>query len=226
MNRRRLFTSFVEDNSSEGTMTFKPHPASPGVALFTNAVLRTQDNKQVKFYDDLIKGRQVIINMMYATCEGACPTVIAKMVKVHEALKDRMGKDLFMYSITLKPEEDDVAAMKSFAEMHEAYGLPGWSFLTGDPYDIETIRYRLFKWDHINLDLNLDIHASMLRVLNDGTNRWLTVNPHASMFTILQEISWTAPNHPMTEAERKERARQQQEKIDREVKKYGYRRST
>lgn len=226
MNRRRLFTGFARDNSSESKSTFTPHPASPGVGLFTNSLLRTHEGKQVKFYDDLIKGRQVIINMMYATCEGACPTVIAKMIKVHENLKDRMGKDLFMYSITLKPEEDDVAAMKSYAEMHGAGNLKGWSFLTGDPFDIETIRYRLFRWDHINLDLNLEIHASMLRVLNDGTNRWLTVNPHATMFTIMQEISWTNPYHPMTPEELKEKARKQQEKIDAEVKKYGYRRTT
>ena len=50
-----------------------------------------------------------------------------------------MGKDLFMYSMTVKPEEDDPAALKSYAQMHRAL-RPGWTFLTGDPYDLETIR--------------------------------------------------------------------------------------
>ncbi len=54
MDRRSLF--------SRGAFT--PHPASQGAARFTNAVLRTQDNKEVRFYDDLIKGKQAVINLM------------------------------------------------------------------------------------------------------------------------------------------------------------------
>ena len=54
---------------------FQPHPASPGTSRYTNAVLRTQDNEEVRFYDDLIRGKQCVINMMYAECHGACPLV-------------------------------------------------------------------------------------------------------------------------------------------------------
>src|SRR5919109_851850 len=163
MKRRGLFASFAGFTSDEGPVC-KPHPGSPGAAQFTNALLLTHENRQVKFYDDLIMGRQVIINMMYATCEGGCPIVTSNLVKVHQALKDRMGKDLFMYSITLKPEEDDPAALKRFAEMHGAL-LPGWTFLTGDPYDIETIRFRLFNERHIKFDVDLDFHTGQLRLI-------------------------------------------------------------
>jgi protein SCO1/2 len=218
MNRRELFNSLVSDKSP-----FVPHPASLGAGHFTNALLRTHEDKQVKFYDDLIRGRQVIINMMYATCEGACPVVTSKLVKVYRALKDRMGKDLFMYSISLKPEQDDPAALKRFAEMHGAM-LPGWTFLTGDPYDIETIRYRLFRWDHIKLDADLDFHTAMIRIINDSTNCWTMVTPHASMFTVLQHISWADP--PKTLEQRIEENKAVQERINREVKLYGYRKTT
>lgn len=218
MNRRDLFKSFASDRSS-----FVPHPASLGVGHFTNALLRTHEDKQVKFYDDLIRGRQVIINMMYASCQSACPVVTSKMIKVYRELKDRMGKDLFMYSISLKPEQDDPAALKQFAEMHRAL-LPGWTFLTGDPYDIDTIRYRLFRWDHIKLDLDLDFHTSMLRIINDSTNCWTMVTPHASMFTVLQHISWADP--PKSLEQRIEENKAIQERINREVKLYGYRKTT
>ena len=144
MKRRGLFTKFGSDQPQaqpRAPVQGVPHVASPGPAIFTNALLRTHENKEVRFYDDLIKGKQVMINLMYATCEGACPLITSSLVKVYEALKDRMGKDLFMYSMTIKPEEDDPAALMHFAEMHGAL-LPGWTFLTGDPYDIETIRYQ------------------------------------------------------------------------------------
>lgn len=224
MNRRKLFTNLAPDDKSSSKSPFEPHPASRGAKQFTNAVLRTHEDKPVKFYDDLIRGRQVIINLMYATCHGACPTVTAKMIQVHKALKDRMGKNLFMYSITLKPEEDDVAAMKNYAEMHGAANLPGWSFLTGDPFDVETIRYRLFRWDHIMFDLDLDLHASMLRIINDANNAWTMTTPHASLFTVLQHISWTDARKSFKE--KMEENKKVQERIDKEVKAYGYRRTT
>ncbi len=131
-----------------------------------------------------------------------------------------MGKDLFMYSITVKPEVDDPNALKHYAEMHNAL-LPGWTFLTGDPYDIETIRFRLFRMDHIAIDTDLDSHTSSLRIINDTTNRWLEVNPLASMYTILQRISWANP--PKTLQERLEENKKLQQQIDKEVKMFGYR---
>src|ERR1044072_1735464 len=170
MQRRKFLTNLKSDKAPSklrDPVQGLPHVASPGPAVFTNALLRTHEDKAVRFYDDLIRGKHVLINMMYATCEGACPIVTANLIKVHEALKDRMGKDLFMYSITVKPEEDDPAALKHFAMMHRAM-LPGWSFLTGDPYDIETIRYRLFGMDHPGFDGDVTLHSSYLRIINDA----------------------------------------------------------
>lgn len=223
MKRRKFFTSLGSDKPSSALrapVQGVPHVASPGPAIFTNARLRTHENKEVLFYDDLIKGKQVLINLMYATCEGTCPLVTSNLVRVHEALKDRMGKDLFMYSITVKPEEDDPAALKDFAEMHRAL-RPGWTFLTGDPYDIETIRYRLFAMDHIAIDTNIYGHTSFLKIINDATNRWLHVDPQASLNTVLLKISWANP--PKSREQMLEDNKKLQEKIDKERRQYGYR---
>ena len=38
--------------------------------LFPNIELRTQENKRVRFYDDIVKDKVVIINFMYTTCTG------------------------------------------------------------------------------------------------------------------------------------------------------------
>ena len=215
MNRRELFTSF-------GTIgaTCEPRGVACGPDLFTNAVLRTHENAPVRFYDDLIKGRQVVFNMMYATCEGLCPAITTRLVDIHRALGERMGRDLFMYSITLKPEVDDAAALKAFADMHGAL-LPGWTFLTGDPYDIETIRFRLFRWNHIRFDTDPGAHTGMLRIVNDRTNCWTCVPPMASRMTVLQHIAWADP--PKSLRQRLEENRRLQQQIQSEVSKYGYR---
>jgi len=51
--------------------------ADPGVEVeriaapdrFPNVTLRTHDGRTVRFYDDLIAGKTVALNFMYATCK-------------------------------------------------------------------------------------------------------------------------------------------------------------
>jgi protein SCO1/2 len=200
---------------------FEPHPASPGVTRYTNAVLRTQDDKEVRFYDDLIRGKQAMVNFMYAECQGACSLTTQKLKRIYGELKDRMGKDLFFYSITIRPDDDTPAAMKHYAQMNKV-DLPGWYFLTGDAYEIQTIRFRLFGMSHPGFDLDEAMHAGMLRILNDGRNSWGMAQAFASDKHILERISWHDPQKSYAQRVIESRARQPL--IMRDVKKYGYRR--
>lgn len=211
MNRRELFS---------GSMGECANPQLTNAKRIPNVTLRNQDNVPVRFYDELVKGRQVIINMMYTHCEGFCSMITQRMVEVHKALAPRMGKNLFMYSISLKPEEDDPAALKEFARVQRA-NLPGWQFLTGDAYDIETLRFSLFRHNHIKIDLDIETHAARLRIINDAIGRWVHVAAMANPATVLQHISWADP--PLTEAQRREENRRLQKQIDAEVARYGYR---
>lgn len=215
MNRRELFA----DIAGIGAHPEKAR-ACGGADIIPNVSLRTHENVEVRFYDDLVKGRQVLINMMYASCEGYCPAITTRLVEIHRALAERMGRDLFMYSITLKPEEDGPAALKDFAGRHGAL-LPGWTFLTGDPYHIETLRYALFRHNHIKLDLDPQTHTGKLRIINDAINRWVHVAPLASKATVLQHISWADP--PRTLQQRLEDNRRLQQQIGKEVEQFGYR---
>ncbi|HEX7772428.1 MAG TPA: SCO family protein, partial [Pyrinomonadaceae bacterium] len=205
------------DRRSMLSRVFKPSPYSQGAAKFTNAVLRTQDNKEVKFYDDLIKGKQCVINLMYAECHGACPLVTTVLKRTYRDLKDRMGKDLFFYSISVKPEDDSPAALKHYAQMRKA-DLPGWYFLTGDPYDIETIRFRLFNMGHIGVDSDFAMHAGTFRIVNDATNYWGHAGAFASQANILQRIAWADPYK--TPAEWDVYAQKLQAQINKDVKKF------
>lgn len=203
------------------TRVYEPHRSSPGAARYTNAVLRTQDNKEVRFYDDLIRGKQVVVNFMYAECHGSCPLVTQTLKKTYREFKDRMGKDLFFYSITTKPEEDTPASLKHYAEMRNA-DLPGWYFLTGDPFDIKTIRFRLFNMDHPGFDVDLNMHTGWLRILNDARNYWGMAQAFATQKNILNRIRWA--DMPKSHAEWVVENRKIQIAIEQDVKKYGYRR--
>jgi len=181
----------------------------------TNALLTNYDGKKFRFYDDLMKGKITLVNMMYAKCDGICPAVTSNLKKVYAGLKGRIGVDTFMYSITLKPEQDSPAAMKHFAEMHRA-NLPGWHFLTGDADEIETIRFRLFRWDHPGLDNNIDQHTGMLFLFNDSLSRNCKTPAMASVRQILKTVSWMDPV-PVQAARVKRDAAKIVEELEREA---------
>src|SRR5258708_9140824 len=105
---------------------------------FPNLPLLTHEGKKVRFYDDLIKNRIVTLNFFYATCSDVCPTVTANLAKVQKVLGDTVGREVFMYSFTLKPEEYTAETIHHYRIMFAP--RPGCTFLTGKPDDIEAIR--------------------------------------------------------------------------------------
>lgn len=138
---------------------------------FPNVTLTTHEGKKVKFYDDLMKDKIVLINFMYVKCEGTCPGTTTNLVKVQKLLGDRVGKDIFMYSITLKPEEDTPEKLAAYAKAYKV-GL-GWQFLTGDPKDVELLRQKLGFIDRDPVrDANKSNHIGMLRWGNEPHTLW------------------------------------------------------
>src|SRR5262245_42402987 len=152
----------------------EPYCVRHGVALATtlpNVTLYTHEGKAVTFYDDLIRGKVVAINMMYAECEGICPIATSNLVRVQALLGSRVGRDVFLYSLTLQPELDTPQRLQEYAAMHGVQ--PGWVFLTGARADIEQLRYRLGFFDpNPVVDRDKATHTGMVRIGHDGYDRW------------------------------------------------------
>jgi cytochrome oxidase Cu insertion factor (SCO1/SenC/PrrC family) len=94
---------------------------------FPNLPVVTHEGRTVRFYDDLVRGRTVVFNMMYTVCTGICPISTANLLQVQQALGHRLGRDLFMYSLTLQPQFDDPRALRDYMQR---YGIrqPGWTW--------------------------------------------------------------------------------------------------
>ena len=156
---------------------------------FPNLVLTTHEGKKVRFYDDLLKDKIVLINMMYAKCEGICVPVTMNLKKVQQLLGDRVGRDIFMYSITLKPEEDTPMMLKHYAEMHHVG--PGWLFLTGTSQDIELLRRKLgFTNPDPKLDADKTQHIGMVRYGNEALQLWAACPGMANPSWLVESVSW------------------------------------
>src|ERR1700748_683715 len=100
-----------------------------GAGYFPNVELTTQEGKTVHFYDDLLKGKVVAITLIYTHCLDSCPLETARMAQVQRLLGDRMGKDIFFYSISIDPRRDTPEVLNAYAKKFHAG--PGWLFLTG-----------------------------------------------------------------------------------------------
>jgi protein SCO1/2 len=136
-----------------------------------NVRLHAHDGRWVRFYDDLVKDRVVLINLMYAQCQGICPGITANLARVQRLLGKRAGRDVFIYSITIKPEEDDVRALRRYARAHGAG--PGWLFLTGAPTDIELLRRSLgFVDPDPAVDRDKSNHIGNIRYGNEARMFW------------------------------------------------------
>lgn len=162
---------------------------------FPDVILRTQDNEKVRFYEDLIKDKVVTINFFFSKCDEICPRVTANLAKVQKLLGDRVGREIFMNSISLKPKEDSPAVLKHFAKLYKAG--PGWKFLTGKPEDIELLRRSMgFTDPDPRRDKDLNNHIGNVRYGNERRMLWAACPGMANAPFIVESISWVLqPNN-------------------------------
>ncbi|PYN98140.1 MAG: SCO family protein [Candidatus Rokuibacteriota bacterium] len=140
---------------------------------FLNVALTTHEGKTVRFYDDLIKDKTVLLNFFYTNCvnEAVCPLTTANLVRVQKLLAPRVGRDVFIYSITLDPEHDTPNVLAKYARAFEI--KPGWLFLTGKPEDIEALRRSLgYASPNPVEDKDRSQHIGMLRMGIEPLERW------------------------------------------------------
>jgi len=154
-----------------------------------NLPLRTHTGRHVRFYDDLVKDKKVIINFMYAKCDGICVPVTMNLARVQRLLGERVGRDIFMYSITLKPAEDSVQSLREYARQHRTG--PGWQFLIGSPADTEQLRRALgFTYADPAEDADTSNHIGMLRYGVEPLTRWAACPGMANPEHIARSILW------------------------------------
>ena len=136
-----------------------------GADYIPNLTVTTQNGEPVRFYDDLVKGKIVIISFIYTSCTDICPLTTARMAQLEEKLGDMVGRDVFILSMTVDPERDTPQRLKEYAK---TFGTgPGWSFVTGKPEDIRAINYKFGE-----RSLILSEHRNEIVIGNDTTGEW------------------------------------------------------
>src|SRR5690242_20317656 len=77
---------------------------SPAHKYFTDTILVNQNGEKMRFYSDLLQGKTVVIDSFFSTCKNTCTPMTRSLEKVQDALGDRLGKDVYIISISVDSE--------------------------------------------------------------------------------------------------------------------------
>lgn len=142
----------------------EPEP-SPAQKYFSDTVLVNQNGEKMRLYSDLLKGKTVIINSFFATCQGSCLPMSRNLEKVQQALGDRLGKEAYIISISVDPTVDTPTALNAYAKKLNA--RPGWYFLTGDKENVDFALKKLGQFVNDKQD-----HLNIFIIGNERTGLW------------------------------------------------------
>ncbi len=149
----------------EPTPQTSTHRVPPAQKYFTDVQLVNQHGTSMRIYSDVLKGKTVILNSFFTTCEASCPVTSGILEKVQNHLGDRLGKDVYIISLTLDPEHDTPEVVQRYASQFHA--KDGWYFLTGPKQDVEFVLNKFGQYV-----AQKEAHSNILIVGNERTGLW------------------------------------------------------
>jgi len=156
---------------------------------FTDLKLTTQAGEEVSFYSDVLEDRTVLIGGFYTHCSTACPMqmkVLSNLQKLLVAnMKERLGKDLMIVSITLDPDRDNLETLQQYSRRYS--DGPGWIFLTGDKKNVDWVNYKLGQYAEV-----VERHTSYYLLGNLKKGKWIRVQPNADAEQLMQLLQQEA----------------------------------
>jgi protein SCO1/2 len=172
--------------------------AGPNAGYFPNVAVTAHDGRRALFYDDLLAGKTVVVHCTSIAHDAEYP-VIDNLVEVQRLLGERMGRDVFFYTLSVDPADTP----RDLAELAAARGVgAGWLFLTAEAPAIESLRYHLFDHGlgHVHAGHARggaapprDCSLGLLRYGNEAIGLWGAVPAKADPAWIARRLDWVVP---------------------------------
>lgn len=97
------------------------------------SVWHTEEGNAIELKD--LKGKALVMVMIYTSCKAACPRLVADMKALHDKVPINQ-KDAVQYVlVSIDPVHDTPQKLKQFAISKEMDGAE-WTFLQGDPESV------------------------------------------------------------------------------------------
>lgn len=172
---------------------------------FPNVVLTAHDGRRVLFYDDLLAGGKTVLIHCMSIAHDAVYPVVGNLARVQPYLGHHLGRDVFLYSLSVDPDDTPEA----LRELAGRYGArPGWLFLTGEAADVELLRGKLFAHngphhDGLHSHGGKDCSIGLARYGNESIGLWGACPTKSNPEWIARRLSWVVPGRPLAAGHRR-----------------------
>jgi len=125
----------------------------------------TEEGESIELKD--LKGKTLVMVMIYTTCKAACPRLVADMRNIESQIPDEYITDINFVMVSIDPETDTPKRLKEFAIENVMDGEQ-WTFLQGSVSGVrEFANVLAVKYKEISpLDFS---HSNIISVFNsDG----------------------------------------------------------
>ncbi|MET0649220.1 MAG: SCO family protein [Pyrinomonadaceae bacterium] len=171
----------ADPHAGHGAHAQPNHTPTAAEKWFSDVELINQDGEKLRFYSDVLKGKTVVVNAFFTTCTSVCPPMNRSMEKIQEAFGDRVGKDVFLVSITVDPATDTPVRLKEYASKFHAG--KGWTFLTGKKENLDWALYKLGQYVE-----DKESHKTVIIVGNEATGLWKKALGMAKVEDLIQIV--------------------------------------
>jgi len=147
--------------------------------------LLDQHGRKIHFYSDLVKGKTVAINFIFTTCTTICPPLAATFAKTQKLLGDRLGKDVYLISVSVDPVTDTPERLRAWGEKFGA--KQGWTFVTGEKTEMDKLLKALNAYT-----ARIEDHSPMILIGNATKSNWTRaygLAPPAKLMNIIDTVS-------------------------------------
>jgi cytochrome oxidase Cu insertion factor (SCO1/SenC/PrrC family) len=123
-----------------------------------------QDGHKVRFYTDLVRGRTVAIDFVFANCQTICPILGANFAKVNRMLGSDSSRFLLI-SLSVDPLNDTPASLHAYAARFGSG--PSWRLLTGEKRNVDELLRALGEYT-----ADKTAHSSDV-LIGNGRSPWI-----------------------------------------------------
>lgn len=151
--------------------------------LIPDVVVLNEQGKRVRLYTDLIKDKVVLFNFFYTTCSYVCQMQGSDLSEVQARLGKRLGKEVFLISISMDPANDTPERLRHWAR---ALGVkPGWTLVTSTSAEIKT----MLKTFTGNDPGPRERHYSVVFIGDDKSGKWISADGLAGPEGLIELIN-------------------------------------
>lgn len=177
--------AFAHEDHQPATPTVAVAPPATGTrdakTWFTDTPLQDQNGNTLRFYSDALQNRVVLLNVIFTSCNDACPLITQKLKEVREVLGDK-ADDITFISLTSDPLRDTPAVLKAYT-LKQGVDGPHWFFLTGDKAQMDLVLSRIGQ-----IVPTPEQHSTQLIVGDVANKRWSKIRPDAPPAAIAQRL--------------------------------------